>query len=215
MNPEIQHLTAIKYSFLDPISSLPLSISRNSQFPLALSNLSLGRRGSWIIPITTSNKISSKVLNDSISKATWNERIGNCDIPSKIYIYWNEDRLKSLWDIIRNLNISGNMGSVYATCNFSENFINSTTSTTNKRTKNQEMSDYFRSIDHIRISVDAHLALPLRTLLGLTDARKSKSKSTNLVVGGEGVENLQDKEKFLRNSGLVWINESGEFVLVA
>lgn len=105
------------------------------------------------------------------------------------------------------------MGSVYASCNFSDDFKTSSTSTTTSSSisttkKNEGLSNYFQSVDHIRISVDAHLAIPLRTLLGLTDARKSKS------TGGTG-EKFKDVEKFLKNAGLVWINESGEFILVA
>lgn len=155
--PPRLHEAPIRHSFLDPPlaqtlastskpssikSTTPSSSSNASAFPLALARLARGRRGSWIIPISSPFQIPHSSPPTWISSSTPSSK-------SPRPIVWTDARLRCLWIYLTRIHDSGKMGIVDADCVAASSVVGSSLP------------------DHIRIRADAHLALALRALLTL------------------------------------------------
>lgn len=155
--------------------------------------------------------------------------------PSATTIYWTDARLRVFWEMIQSCSERGGMGNVGAAC-----FFPSTTATSSSPplppdparaldpppTHAQSIAHYLSTTTHIRIYSNAHLALALRSFFTLIRVDRNPVGSGARVASGgkEGAGRgaaagrtggSEEKECFLKNCGLVWVDETGEVVLVA
>ncbi|KAM0792114.1 hypothetical protein ACM66B_004818 [Microbotryomycetes sp. NB124-2] len=185
-NPDRQHTVKVK-QFLDQPGdddAPPCAHGSESELGQPLPRLlPPGRRGSWLVPLLGQMPVAS------VSAASWQTDRSTLPAPSRVRensideIKWTEDRLAALWRVLKTLASNGRMGLVRASCEVTHND-----------------DSWYAWPPLIRIGADAHLALPLRSLLGLVSAQGDTS--------GEG-------RHFLRNATLLWIDEAGVPVLTA
>jgi len=220
-NPARQHPAKIRHSFLDPpppnAFSNPLPAYDPHLYPSALTSIAPGRRGAWIVPVSDPLPISNT------SSPSWSYPLGvgkglAASInPPKFSngklktIEWTDGRLVALWTVLTSLHERAPMGEVKATCFLSSTaqpLASSHTIAPSSRLYSPPSSSPAESPsswpDHIRIAGDAHLALPLRSLISIVSAKQSYRKEDQL-----------DTEKFLQGVRLAWVDEAGRPVLTA
>ncbi|GAA5843551.1 hypothetical protein JCM11251_001653 [Rhodosporidiobolus azoricus] len=239
-NPARQHPARILHSFADPsftadapfetgptsLSAAPRSHSLvrvnsgTSQLPqLAATSpktpafLQVGRRGSWLVPISRNLPIPHT------SSPRWlpSYPIGRSAFASPSssslpHIDWTDGRLRSLWSFLDSLHKSGGLGSLRVHCHIPS--------------PSASLPSY------LKITTDAHLALPLRgvlnqlnvkaMLLSSTGSSNSGGRKTRRKgeAGQEGDAGPArggevDVEKFLKGRVLVWVDEMGRAVFTA
>jgi hypothetical protein len=114
-------------------------------------------------------------------------------------IHWNDDRLRTLWKVLTQLHDKGVMGNIRATAC-------STIEGTARTSPQVAAGNDFVWPEHIRVACDAHLALPLRSALGLVSAQERRVPET---------KGAAPSVKFLKNVRLLWVDEEGLPVLLA
>lgn len=219
-NPARQHPAKIRHSFLDPSPNglPPPSPSRNARlYPSALTSLAPGRRGAWIIPISGPLPISQTSAPIWPFPPTFVNGLAAPVKPPKASkdkpkaIEWTDGRLIALWTVLTSLHERAPMGEVKASCFLSASADHPATSPPPAQPSHLSLPLSFPPApspsswpDHIRIAGDAHLALPLRSLISIVTAQQSSRKEDQL-----------DKEKFLDGTRLVWVDEAGRPILTA
>ncbi|GAA5896548.1 hypothetical protein JCM6882_005725 [Rhodosporidiobolus microsporus] len=237
-NPARQHPARILHSFADPSFTSPPapttgtssslaqshslvranSASGTSQLsqlattsPKTLAFLQPGRRGSWLVPISAALPIPHT------SPARWFAHplapsAASTSSPTRP-IYWTDDRLRALWTLVDSLHQSGGLGSLRATCH-----IPPPTSSSSPDSSTPSLLSY------LKITTDAHLALPLRGVLNQVNVKAlllsssssaTKSRRSEEGNGEEKKAASEDAEKFLKGRALVWVDEMGRAVLTA
>ena len=105
-------------------------------------------------------------------------------------IRWTDDRLRELWNLLDHLHERGRMGGISCEAVLGE------------EEGGYECVEDGRG-DHLRVCVEAKLALPLRSFLRL------------LSVAWMRGEKDGDGEPFLRSAKLVWVDEKGRAAFLA
>ncbi|GAA6003308.1 hypothetical protein JCM10207_001855 [Rhodosporidiobolus poonsookiae] len=237
MNPSRQHASRILHSFVDPTfatSTSSLLGSGTSQFtqlptlsPLTHAYLTPGRRGSWLVPV------SSALPIPHTSPARWfavppppsplpsPSAAGALAPPPPIK--WTDARLRALWSLVTSLNASGSFGALRAACH-----IPSSSSTV----LSPSASSAPPLPAYVKITADAHLALAIRALLDQLSVRKltaleapqqKEASAAGPGAQGKGKTREEEKEageevdavKWLAGRALVWVDEMGRAVLTA
>ncbi|KAK4052932.1 hypothetical protein OIO90_004056 [Microbotryomycetes sp. JL221] len=191
-NPERQHPAKVRKHFKLAISSssdtqlasTPQDIGFKSQLALHI-----GRRGSWLVPLL------GTLPFESASEARWVEQVATSASPderngSSECVVWTESRFEAFCVAIHAVAAKGRFGEIHMRCEMPQK--------SNPTAQLQPGSSYWPPL--VRISADAHLALPLRAVLNLVTARDRDS---------------MDKKQFLKKCLLVWVDENGEALLGA
>lgn len=211
-NPRRQHPSKIRHSFVDPP---PAKRGSAITHDTADSYLTPGRRGAWIIPVSGPLPIPHASTPSWSPSPTPSSSNRLAPPPSKAsapkgslpVINWTDARLTTFWTILTTLHEKALMGEVKAHCAFASSSSSSPLTSSAHANTSGIAPRIFH--DHIRVSAEAHLALPLRTLLGLVSVTKAGTTAAK-----EGEEEV-DGEKFLEKVRLVWVDERGRPVLTA
>lgn len=184
--PSKLHYCDLLHSYLDPPSTTASTAPRlaslvpaTTAFPNALATLSPGRRGAFLIPL------SQPLPYARSTPPSWEPAT------EKGTISWTDDRLRELWNLLDDLHKRGRMGDLFCEAVFE-----------GETSPNLPLLARGTG-DHLRLWVDAQLALPFRSFLRL------------LSVGWMRGEKEGDRVQFLRTAKLVWVNEQGRAAFLA
>ncbi|GAA5867559.1 hypothetical protein JCM8547_001219 [Rhodosporidiobolus lusitaniae] len=194
--------------------------------PRTLSYLAAGRRGSWLIPLSSHPFASLSISSSTppppvVSEGRWFASPPPPTLPSRPpllrngvrpspqeqkegkKIDWTDARLSCLWTFLDTLHENTALGSLRATC-------------VSPPSREGGGGEY------LKVTTDAHLALPLRSVLAQVNVkairapqRAERGEKAGEEADREDEEDEEDGQKFLKGVGLVWVDEEGGAVLVA